>query len=442
MRLIAMALSDKPGFLRRRATHAEIVRAFMINTTAWFVRYAESGGGSVYRRDGTLLTYKPRDGGTGSIPFPRIPASGARARIDEIVRFYADQHPFHGALFWSTRPVKPEGLEALLVARGFEWSWDPHWMALDLHRLSVDGPHPAELRIDLNEGSPLRHVDGLPYSSPDGQANKYAATRAAPKRVWQFAARLGDEVVGQGILNLTTGANGVAGIFNLGVVPGVRRRGIGSTLTLRVCRFARELGCHHAVLNATAIGEPVYRRAGFRSLGYGRTWFLGGQTLGSPAKGEQVAFAEAVGLGEIRKLDRVPREDSRLLVRGPLPSGISMMEIAVRLRQPRSALWLVEHGGVLDVLSAWDLGWMGRARRLLRANPGLVNLRTGRSRLTPMHVAVERGDLELARLLLDFGPDLSLEDDEHHSTPLGWAEHLQRKELVKLIGRHAAGPLP
>src|SRR5580704_8254343 len=172
MRLIAMALSDKPGFLRRRATRAEIVRAFTINTTAWFVRYAESGGGSVYREGGTLLTYKPRDGGTGSIPFPRIPASGARARIDEIVRFYADRHPFHGALYWSTRPVKPDGLEALLIARGFEWSWDPHWMALDLERMGGARPSSSpELRVDLNEDAPLRHVEGLPYSSPDGQEN-------------------------------------------------------------------------------------------------------------------------------------------------------------------------------------------------------------------------------------------------------------------------------
>ena len=107
-----MVLSDTPDFLRERATRADIVRAFTINTSAWLVRYAESGGGTVYQKNGVLLTYKPRDGGTGAVPFPRIPSSDAGNRIDAIVGFYTDQHPFHGALYWSTRPVKSKGLEA------------------------------------------------------------------------------------------------------------------------------------------------------------------------------------------------------------------------------------------------------------------------------------------------------------------------------------------
>jgi len=35
---------------------------------------------------------------------------------------------------------------------------------------------------------------------------------------------------------------------------------------IAVCRFAEEMGCRYALLNATGMGEPVYRRIGFRGL--------------------------------------------------------------------------------------------------------------------------------------------------------------------------------
>jgi ankyrin repeat protein len=98
----------------------------------------------------------------------------------------------------------------------------------------------------------------------------------------------------------------------------------------------------------------------------------------------------------------------------------------------------VEQGATLDIISAWDLGWKDRVRQLLVASPGLANRRTGGWQITPLHVAAERGDTELARALLAANPDLEIQDTQFHSTPLGWAKHLQRAEIVDLIEQHQA----
>jgi ankyrin repeat protein len=47
----------------------------------------------------------------------------------------------------------------------------------------------------------------------------------------------------------------------------------------------------------------------------------------------------------------------------------------------------------------------------------------GQHQGTPLHWAAYHGNLEMARELLRFGPDLEAIDADFHSTPLGWAAH-------------------
>ena len=57
------------------------------------------------------------------------------------------------------------------------------------------------------------------------------------------------------------------GIYNVGTVERVRRRGLGTALTTAQVHDARARGCQTASLQSTQMAERVYAAVGFRDLG-------------------------------------------------------------------------------------------------------------------------------------------------------------------------------
>jgi GNAT superfamily N-acetyltransferase len=307
-------------------------------------------------------------------------------------------------------------------------------MWLDLATMQTDHPYPSDLSIEPVEEVPEWDVTDLPYYSQKGASPMFTAIRTEPYRIWQFAARLEGRVVGHTALHLTTGPLGVAGIYSVGVLPSARKQGIGTAVTAAACLFAREVGCRHAMLNATGLGESIYRRLGFVSIGHGQTWWWPGERIDAPPPTPlQVAFAEALGRGDLTALASLAPELPPALLVQELPCGMKPIELTVETGQPTAADWLVARGAPLDLVSAWDLGWKERVPTLIAERPELVNFRRGGWQTTPLHEAAQRNDIELARLLLGAGADTSIQDSEFKSTPLGWARHMGRAEIVALI---------
>lgn len=90
---------------------------------------------------------------------------------------------------------------------------------------------------------------------------------ALPRRVFHLVVFREAVRLGSCLLNVTTEELGIVALFDMWVAVDERRQGVGAALVHAACEPARTMGCNHVMLNATAMGEPVYRRAGFHSMG-------------------------------------------------------------------------------------------------------------------------------------------------------------------------------
>jgi GNAT superfamily N-acetyltransferase len=354
---------------------------------SWHARTDGGGHGD----DDLFITAPP--GGEGHLLFPRHQTGDA---LSKAITWQRDQGVVSIGC-WSLLPEETANLGAILLARGFQWGWQPHWMGLDLRPGPPDVPPYDGATIDDEE---------------DGR----------------FVARANGDAVGKVTVHID-GAE--AGIYDCAVEPEFRRRGLGAALTATACRLAASRGCTDVTLNATPMGRPVYQRIGFESDGSGQTWWLHQAVLAQwPPPEDDVHFLEAVGSGRTDDLDPAANLDRRR------PCGKTPMEIAAITNQAASAHWLEDHGATVDLISAWDLGWRDRLRELATAYPDIINRRAGEFEATPMHAAVMRGDAELAAALLELGPDLSAKDGNWKSTPLEWTKAVDQPEIAKLIEAH------
>lgn len=398
----------KPFYLEPEATTEQLIRAAAANHLDWFGEGFRQENG-VHWKDGLMA-------------FPSMNRNAASSQLDTIIEYHR-QRNLKQIACWSLIPSRPRDFGARLVARGFEWGWQPHWMALDLRNLRSDFPVPEGLRIEVDNVADW-DVQDLPYYK--WEENHYAFRPQV-----RFGAWLNGKIVGQSVLHMTTGRLGVAGIYSVGVVPGARRQGIGRAVSLAACQLAKDMGCHYALLNAAT---HIYERLGFVSLGYGQTWFMQAEALEStPSTPLQIAFFEAVGRSDLKALEALWQEHPDYDLDAPLVSGMTLMALAVQMKKPRSIRWLASKGAILDIIHAWEMGWHEEARRLLQQSPSLANRQVGRWGMTALHEASARNDIELARLALSAHPDLTLRDRQYNGTPLNWAEILHRPEIATLI---------
>ena len=56
------------------------------------------------------------------------------------------------------------------------------------------------------------------------------------------------------------------------------------------------------------------------------------------------------------------------------------------------------------------------------------------SHATALHQAVDSGSLDAVKVLVEAGADLSMRDRLYQTTPLDWAEYLQRPEIAAYLG--------
>jgi ribosomal protein S18 acetylase RimI-like enzyme len=377
---------------------AELVTAAVAGHKSWMARGAEAQD-----EPGLLWTVAAH---RLDIAFPELSPDDAGARLDAILAAGREAGVPEAAC-WSVLPSPTEHLSALLVARGFEIGWQPHWMGLELEALPADRPV-AGVAVELH----------------------------TTNGVHRALARRGASVLGTALMAV----DGVAGsIFDLHVEEAERRRGIGWTLTHRLCAHGAHDRVRHVTLNATGDGERLYRAMGFRSLGFGQTWWMHRPALrAAPPSPRVVAYVEAIARGDVAGLEAAAAALDDGERRARLLNGRTALQQAVESEQPATAAWLVDHGAELDVLTAWLLGWRDRAAALLTERPDLHD-RLLETDITPLHAAAEHDDADLARLLLAAGADPTRRDPEFDATPLDWARHLGHDAVAAVLAEPTPG---
>jgi GNAT superfamily N-acetyltransferase len=144
-------------------------------------------------------------------------------------------------------------------------------MAVDLTSLSDAPPLPPGLEIvPVITGQQLKqwiHVASIGFGlSREWEADWYdfftLAACELPFRT--YLALLDGAPVGTSQL-FTSG--GVAGIYNVTCLPEARGRGIGAAVTFAPLLDACAMGYRVGILQASALGYPVYRRLGFQDFG-------------------------------------------------------------------------------------------------------------------------------------------------------------------------------
>ena len=88
--------------------------------------------------------------------------------------------------------------------------------------------------------------------------------------------------------------------------------------------------------------------------------------------------------------------------------------------------------GPIDLQRAAERGYIGRVQALLDAEPAMLDSRDFLHRRTALHWAAERGDLEIAQLLLGRGADGALADKQG-KTPLDLARAQGHADMAALL---------
>jgi ankyrin repeat protein len=174
---------------------------------------------------------------------------------------------------------------------------------------------------------------------------------------------------------------------------------------LRIVQLLVELG---ADANATdATGATALTTASQESADPGIVTAL-------LAAGARLDFLTAVNLGLYGEAEAMLRMDPSRI--GPQGRDTIALHLAINKRSLVTIRWLLAHG--IDI----------NAKRLMWD-----------CNHTALHMTVESGAIDIARLLLDAGADPNIRDDKYNATALGWADFFGRTDFAELVREKGGG---
>jgi len=158
----------------------------------------------------------------------------------------------------------------VLLARGLTLAQDAPGMAMELTHGEGAPPPPsvATMRVDDEEGLvEWGRVFTEAFEIPDSASDFFTAVirhlgLGGERPLRHYLGTYEGDAAACASLFIH---EGVAGIYNVATLERFRGRGIGSHLSRQALEEGAAAGCRLAILHATDMGFPVYRKLGFES---------------------------------------------------------------------------------------------------------------------------------------------------------------------------------
>ncbi len=185
------------------------------------------------------------------------------------------------AMWWVGPQTTPENIDALLEQYGLQPAGESPNMIVALAALRSMQSDIENFRIEkvnkVNnpEGQALwAQTTARGFGVPDPVGAEIAGLEATFTNPYYKAAHhyigyLDNVPVASSSMVLDSG---VAGIYAVATAPEARRKGIGAAMTRLPLLEAKEMGYHVGILQASAMGYPVYERLGFQEVFRFRTY--------------------------------------------------------------------------------------------------------------------------------------------------------------------------
>lgn len=203
---------------------------------------------------------------------PSLPAADALARAEA---WFAERGRGHTFLL-SDRDGVDDDLAAAAAAAGLVELLHPPAMVLEAPIAPPDVPSGVSLRrvVDDADLDAFLAVSAEAYGSigmPDGVIDAVVADRRrllAPHVASVVAWRDGQPLAAAQLLL----SHGIGGIYWVGTCVAARGAGLGEAVTRWTVAEAFGRGAAMVTLQASEMGEPIYRRLGFRTLYRYHSW--------------------------------------------------------------------------------------------------------------------------------------------------------------------------
>ncbi len=256
-------------------TSAEKLQSASIkNMTAFYSIYGRGEGGALVSTASSVSFYSGLPGPVfNGVVSVNMTCEDVRATADNL---QAKLNQKGGPAMWWVGPqTTPENIDALLAQHGLQPAGEAPNMVLDLAEMRSAPSQIENFRIEkVNKvnnaaGQALwARTTAKGFGVPDFIGAEVAAMEATYndlhyKAAHHYIGYLDDVPVAASAMILDSG---VAGIYAVATVPEARRKGIGAAMTMLPLYEAKELGYRVGVLQASAMGFPVYKRIGFQVI--------------------------------------------------------------------------------------------------------------------------------------------------------------------------------